>query len=285
LCAAENSTERDETPVVSGPRHGVRSSKGESMRSYENIAVQLQDEAIEITLNRPKKRNSMTLELIQDLIHALREVEVSEARTIILGAAGPAFSAGHDFHDMLAREIGGMRELMHECSLLMQLVHRVPQPVIASVQGPAIGAGCQLALSCDMVVASENAIFRTPGGSGGWHCFTPMVALARAVGRKRALEMLMTGDPITSEQALAWGMINRVVPAANLLAEARTLAARCSRGNRFMQGLGKHAFYTQIELDESKAYEYGAEVMASTGMMPSAQGRMRAFIEKRAKSV
>jgi enoyl-CoA hydratase/carnithine racemase len=240
------------------------------------------DSICELRLNQPYKRNPLSFEMISELTAALQEAGQSEAWGIILGANGPAFSAGHDFNDMLARNFVEMRDLMHACSRLMQLIQTLPQPVIARVQGPAFGAGCQLALSCDMVVASSNASFRTPGGGGGWFCFTPMVAVTRAVGRKRALEMLMTGDPISAEQAFEWGMINRVVSPEQLADETLDLMRRAIRGSHLVKGIGKHAFYAQIELDEARAYEYAAELMASTGMMADPQERMRAFLEKRA---
>ncbi len=246
------------------------------------LEVNCCDGIVEVILNRPEKRNSLTFELISELTSTLKEIEKSDALGVVLGSAGSVFCAGHDYNDMLSRDLAGMRQLMHSCSQLMQLIHRVPQPVIARVQGVAVGAGCQLALSCDMVVASETAVFRTPGGAGGWFCFTPMVALARSLGQKRALEMLMIGEPVMASQAFNWGMINRVVPKENLEAETKALAVKATQGSRLMKGLGKHAYYTQIELDEAKAYEYAAELMASSGMMHDPQERMKAFMEKRA---
>ncbi len=250
--------------------------------TYSLIDVKFTESIAEITLNLAKRRNALSFEMIAELTLALKEVKESDAWGIILGANGSVFCAGHDFSDMLDRDLAGMRNLMLACSQMMQLIHDIPQPVIAKVQGPAVGAGCQLALSCDMVVASEKALFRTPGGAGGWFCITPMVALTRAVGRKRALEMLMTGTPIPAETASEWGMINRVVPADKLDDETWDLMMRATQGSRLLKGIGKHAFYTQIELNEARAYEYAAELMASTGMMDDPQERMRAFAEKRA---
>lgn len=250
--------------------------------AYQFIEVICAEAIIEITLNRPERRNPLSLEMITELTCAFREAKESDAAGIILGARGPVFSAGHDFNDMLDQDLVRLRELMQACSDMMQLLHQVPQPVIAQVQGPAFGAGCQLALSCDLVVASDAAMFRTPGGGGGWFCFTPMVALARAVGRKRALEMLMTGDPIPAAQALEWGMINRVAPAATLAETTRDLITRATRGSQLMKALGKQAFYAQLDLDEARAYAYATELMASTGTMAHPQERMRAFVEKRA---
>ncbi len=253
--------------------------------SYTFISVERNAAMLEITLNRPEKRNALTFEMISELISAFNGAEESDASAILLRANGPVFCAGHDYNDMIARDLAAMRQLMHTCSRLMQRIHQVPQPVLAAVQGAAIGAGCQLALSCDMVVAADVASFRTPGGAGGWFCFTPMVALARAVGRKRALEMLMCGDPIGADQAVDWGMINRVVPAESLVEAARDLARRASQGSRMMLGLGKQAYYAQLELDEAQAYQYAAELMASTGTMPDARERMNRFVRKRSANL
>ncbi len=250
--------------------------------NYTFVTVQRNETIAEISLNRPEKRNALTYEMIAELTAAFQEAGDSDVRGIILGAIGSAFCSGHDFADMIDQDLAHMRKLMQACSHLMQLIHQLPQPVVAGVQGAAIGAGCQLALSCDMVVASEQATFRTPGGAGGWFCFTPMVAVTRAVGHKRALEMLMTGEPVPAERASAWGMVNRVVPPDRLAAETRALMTRAIRGSRALMGMGKHAFYTQIELAEAHAYEYAAEMMAMTGIMPDPQERMRAFAEKRA---
>jgi enoyl-CoA hydratase/carnithine racemase len=249
--------------------------------SYQFLQIQTHDTITEITLNRPDKRNALTYEMINELIAAFQEVGASEALGIILNANGSVFCAGHDYADMLSRDLAGMRDLMHKCSEMMQLIHTLPQPVIASVQGLAIGAGCQLALTCDLVVASEQAGFRTPGNSRGWFCFTPMVAVSRAIGRKRALEMLLTGDIVSAEQAAVWGMVNRVVPAEQLAEATLDLAQRATRGSRVMMALGKEAYYAQVEWDEAQAYKYAAEVMASTGTMPDAQARMRAFTERK----
>lgn len=246
------------------------------------IKVTCRESIFEITLNRPERRNPLSVGMIAELTAAFDEVRNSEALGVILGAAGPVFSAGHDFNDMLAQELAEMRALMQACSHLMQLIQAVPQLVVAKVQGPAIGAGCQLALSCDLVVASEKASFRTPGGGGGWFCFTPMVALSRAIGRKRALEMLTTGDPVSAERASDWGMINRVVPAEQLDRATRDLLTRATRGSRVMKAVGKQAFYAQLDLDEKQAYAYATELMASTGTMADPQERIRAFVEKRA---
>ncbi|MEM7342661.1 MAG: enoyl-CoA hydratase-related protein [Chloroflexota bacterium] len=250
--------------------------------AYSHITINIQDSIAEIVLNHPERRNPLSVEMIEQLTCAFKEMRANEAVFgIILSAAGPTFCSGHDFKDMVGQPLAPMRDLMQSCSELMQLIHVVPQPVVAKVQGLAVGAGCQLALTCDLVVASEQASFRTPGGAGGWFCFTPMVAVTRAVGRKRALEMLLAGDPISAELASEWGMINRVVSADALDAETWDLMTRVTRGSRLLKGMGKQAFYNQVEQDEAKAYEYAAEIMAATGTMPDPQERMLAFVEKR----
>jgi enoyl-CoA hydratase/carnithine racemase len=251
--------------------------------SYSRIDVQINESIAEITLNHSAKRNTLSFEMIAELTSAFKDLVESEAIGIILGANGPVFCSGHDYRDMFEQDLATMRKLMQASAKLMQLIHTVPQPVVAKVQGGAVGSGCQLVLSCDLVVASEKAWFRTPGGSRGWFCFTPMVAVTRAVGRKRALEMLMVGDPIPAELASEWGMINRVVPPERLDAEARDLITRATHGSALMKGLGKHAYYAQIDLDEAHAYEYAAELMASTGVMADPQERMKAFVQKRAR--
>ena len=249
--------------------------------TYSLIEVQIRDDIAKITLNHPQRRNPLSVEMIAELTTAFESMTDSDVAGIILAARGPAFCAGHDFKDMLDQDLEAMRKLMHACSHLMQLIHLVPQPVIAQVQGPAYGAGCQLALTCDLVVASEQAVFRTAGGASGWFCITPMVAVTRTVGRKRAMEMLLAGDPISADLASEWGMINRVVANDKLAPETWELAHKVTQGSRLMKGIGKQAFYTQIELDEARAYQYAAELMAATGTMAHPQERMRAFVEKR----
>ncbi len=249
--------------------------------SYSLITVKTTDKITEITLNNPQRRNALSREMISELTTAFIEVGNSKAWGVILQATGPTFCSGHDFTDMLDTELTEMRSLMQACSTMMQLIHTMPQPVVASVQGTAVGAGCQLALMCDMVVAAESATFITTGGASGWFCLTPMVAVTRAIGRKRAIEMLMCGDPISAATASEWGMINRMVPIEQLYDESLHLIQRATQGSRLLKGIGKQAFYSQIEQDEIHAYQYATELMASTGVMPHPQERMRAFREKR----
>jgi enoyl-CoA hydratase/carnithine racemase len=248
---------------------------------YRHILYDRGDTVATITMNRPERRNALSFEHIEELIDALQTVAKSDARVVILAANGPVFSAGHDYGDMVERDLQGFRALFARCAEMMTLVQSVPQPVVASVQGIATGAGCQLVATCDLAVASEQASFATPGGRGGWFCSTPMVAVSRAIGRKRALEMLLTGDAIDARTAADWGLVNRVVPAAELRAETEKLAHAASRGSTASKATGKHAFYAQIDLDQAHAYTYASEVMAMTAVAPDGREAIASFFEKR----
>lgn len=248
---------------------------------YRNIRVRPREAFVHITLARPERRNTLSLETIGELARAFDEVGAGKSRGVLLDAEGPVFSAGHDFADMVGRDLAGMRELLGRCAAMIGRIQRIPQPVLASVSGLATAAGCQMVATCDLAVAADEARFATPGGRGGWFCHTPMVAVSRAVGRKRALELLMTGDPIDAATAADWGLVNRVVPAAQLEEASWGLLERATRGSAFSKGLGKQAYYAQIDLDQPKAYDYAVEVMASASQHPDAQEGMQAFVEKR----
>jgi enoyl-CoA hydratase/carnithine racemase len=249
--------------------------------SYEHLAVTREAEFAVVTMRRPERRNALSEAHLRELLHAFREIGESAARGAILAAEGPVFSAGHDFSDMAARDLVGMQELLSVCSDLMQTLHVIPQPVVAQVQGLATAAGCQLVATCDLAVAGQSSRFAVPGGRGGWFCTTPGVALSRAVGRKQAAEMLFTGDPIDANTALAWGLLNRVVPDSEVSEATRSLLARATRGSALSKGIGKRAFYRQLELDLPAAYAYASEVMASASQTKDAQENLRAFLEKR----
>jgi len=248
---------------------------------YEHVAITHEDEFTVVTMRRPERRNALSEAHLRELLHAFREIGESQARGALLAAEGPVFCAGHDFSDMAGRDLAGMRRLLAVCSDLMQTLHAIPQPVVAQVQGLATAAGCQLVATCDLAVAGRSSRFAVPGGRGGWFCTTPGVALARAVGRKQAVEMLFTGDPIDAETALAWGLLNRVVDDAEVPQAARALLARATRGSALSKGIGKQAFYRQIELELPAAYGYASEVMASASQTADAQENLRAFLEKR----
>jgi enoyl-CoA hydratase/carnithine racemase len=248
---------------------------------YRYLLVDPAEEFTRITLNRPEKRNALSLELMSELLDAFRSVGESKTRGVLLDAKGRVFSAGHDFADMVGRDLGGMRALLHRCTELMNQIQSIPQPVLASIQGLATAAGCQLVATCDLAVAAEEAQFATPGGKGGWFCTTPMVAVCRAVGRKRALEMLMTGEAIDARTALEWGLVNRIVPAGELEKASLELLRRATRGSALSKGIGKQAYYAQIDMDQPKAYAHALEVMASSALTDDAQEQFRSFVEKR----
>jgi enoyl-CoA hydratase/carnithine racemase len=249
--------------------------------TYKNIELFEDDWFAMILMNRPERRNALSLSHMEELIHAFRRVGDGKCSGVILAANGPVFSAGHDFADLVGRNLSEMRELLNTCTELMTTIETIPKPVIARVHGLATAAGCQLVATCDLAVASEEASFATPGGKGGWFCTTPMVAVSRAIGRKRALEMLMTGDPVDAKTAADWGLVNKVVPAERLDEETRSLLERATRGSVLSKGMGKQAFYAQIDLDQPKAYAYAVEVMASSALTEDAQEGIRAFLEKR----
>ncbi|MEW6128090.1 MAG: enoyl-CoA hydratase [Acidobacteriota bacterium] len=250
---------------------------------YENLLVETQDAIARITLNRPEKRNSLSLALMRELTACLKEMgRSSEVRAVIIAGAGAAFSAGHDLKEMMGRAINEYREIFDACVEMMETLQSIPQPVIAEVQAMATAAGCQLVATCDLVVASETAKFATPGVRIGLFCSTPMVALTRAIGRKRALEMLMTGKAIDARTAADWGLVNRVVPVENLREATFKLAREIAEASPLTLGIGKQAFYAQIDLDQQKAYAYTKEVMSMNAMAEDAQEGMGAFLEKRA---
>jgi len=248
---------------------------------FEHILIERSGEFATITMNRPQRRNALSLEHMRELISAFAEVGNSDALGIVLAGRGPVFSAGHDFADVVEGDLLGVRSLLTTCTELMTLIQQVPQPVVARVHGLATAAGCQLVASTDLAVASEEAGFAAPGGKGGWFCHTPMVAIARNVGRKRAAEMAMSGDVIDARTALDWGLVNRVVPAAQLDSAVQDLLERVTRGSADSKGIGKQALYAQIDLDQPKAYAYAIEVMAATSQLPDAREGMRAFLDKR----
>lgn len=249
--------------------------------SYRYVLCDRTDTIATITMNRPECRNALSLDHMRELIDALRAAGTSDARAVVLAGSGPIFCAGHDFGDMVERDLAGMRRLFAVCAELMATVQAIPQPVVARVHGLATGAGCQLVATADLAVAAADARLATPGGRGGWFCTTPMVAVSRAIGRKRALEMLLTGNEIDAPTAAAWGLVNRVVPAERLAEETAALACAASRGSTSSKGIGKHAFYAQVDLDQTHAYAYASEVMAMSAFEPDGHEAIVSFVEKR----
>jgi enoyl-CoA hydratase/carnithine racemase len=234
-----------------------------------------------ITMNRPARRNALSLGMLQALTAAFEEVGGSDALGIVLAGAGPVFSAGHDFADVAGADLESVRQLLHTCTELMTLMQSVPQPVVARVHGLATAAGCQLVAAADLAVAAESAGFAAPGGKGGWFCHTPMVAIGRTISRKHAFELAMSGDVIDARTALQWGLINVAVPDAELDPAVLGLLDRVTRGSAASKAIGKEALYAQLSLGQHEAYDYAVEVMASTSQTPDAQEGIRAFLDKR----
>ncbi len=250
---------------------------------YRNLLVSAAGPAARVTLNRPDKRNALSLELMQELTDALRATSAQpETRAIVIDANGPAFSAGHDLSEMIGREEAFLDELFATCTVMMETIHALPQPVIAQVHGIATAAGCQLVAACDLAVAAEGTRFATPGVKIGLFCSTPMVPVSRAVGRKRAMQMLLTGEPIDAATALDWGLVNQVVPADQLEAAVERLTEAIARSSAYTVAIGKHAFYDQIDRAEQDAYEHTKGVMRENALAADAQEGMTAFLEKRA---
>lgn len=251
--------------------------------SYEHLLVETTNHIARVTMNRPERRNALSLGLMQEMIACLRAIGQDKAiQAVILAGAGPAFSAGHDLSEMTNRTINDYRHIFDTCVELMTMVQTIPQPVIAEVHGIATAAGCQLVATCDLVVAAEGAKFATPGVKIGLFCSTPMVALTRCIGRKRALEMLLTGKAINAHTAMEWGLVNHVVPADHLQTTIHEMAEQIAAASPLTLGLGKQAFYAQIDLDQPKAYAYTKEVMSMNALAADAQEGIGAFLEKRA---
>jgi enoyl-CoA hydratase/carnithine racemase len=247
-----------------------------------HLLVDIEPPAVRITLNRPEKRNALSLGLMTELIAALEDASAMPGvRAIVIDGAGPAFSAGHDLGEMIGRDLAFYQRLFAVCTELMETIHRLPQPIIAKAHGIATAAGCQLVAACDLAIAAEGTKFATPGVKIGLFCSTPMVPLSRAVGRKRALEMLLTGEPIDAATALESGLVNRVVPAEELDAAVSDLVEAIARSSPLTVRIGKEAFYAQIELDEQHAYELTKTVMSTNSLAADAQEGICAFLEKR----
>ena len=249
--------------------------------TQQHVLVEADGPVATITLDRPEKRNALALDVMLELTQAFREVGASDATGIILAANGPVFSAGHNFADMAGADFDTARHLFEVCTEMMDTVQSIPQVVIARVHALATAAGCQLVATCDLAVAAESASFAIPGGKGGLFCHTPLVAVARNLGRKRALEMALTGDAISAATAAEWGLINRAVPDAELEAATADLLRRATRGSAVSKALGKRTFYEQVGLDQASAYRYAVHVMATAATTPDAQEGIAAFLEKR----
>src|SRR6478609_10720115 len=233
--------------------------------------VERDGDVVRITMTRAAKRNALSREHLTQLLAAVTEAGESDAAGIVLAGEGPVFSAGHDFADVAGADLPEVRSLLKLCTELMQTVQDVPQVVLARVHALATAAGCQLVATCDLAVAAESAGFAAPGGKGGWFCHTPMVAIARNIGRKRAAELAFTGDTISARQALDWGLVNAVAPAGRLDEAVRDLLTRATRGSAASKGIGKTTLYAQADLGQADAYNLAIEVMAATSQTPDAQ--------------
>lgn len=247
-----------------------------------HVRVDVEPPFATVTMNRPERRNALSLEHMRELAGCLRSLgDDDRVSVVILRGEGPAFCAGHDLSEMVGRDADFYEVLFATCVDLMEVIQAIPQPVIAQVHGMATAAGCQLVATCDLAVASATATFATPGVRIGLFCSTPMVALTRAVGRKRALEMLLTGDVLDAEEARTAGLINRVAAPDDLGAATRRLAEAVVRASPRVVGLGKQAFYEQIELPQNAAYQLTRAVMVANARGADAQEGMAAFLEKR----
>lgn len=247
----------------------------------EHLLVDRDGDITTITLNRPEKRNALALDVMLALTETFQEVGATDTRGVILAANGPVFSAGHNMGELLGADLDDAHRLFEVCTNMLDTVQGIPQPVIARVHGVAAAAGCQLVATCDLAIAAESAGFVLSGGNGGLFCHTPLVAVSRNIGRKRALEMALTGDVVDAATAADWGLINRAVPDDQLDDAVADLIGRTVRGSALSQSLGKRSFYEQIGLDQPAAYEVAIDAMANNAMTADAQEWFTAFIEKR----
>jgi enoyl-CoA hydratase/carnithine racemase len=250
--------------------------------AYQHILVEEQGRLAIVTMNRPQRRNALSLEHMQELIAAFQTIgRRGDLGAVVLRGSGPAFCAGHDLSEMVDRSPEFYRYLFDVCTTLMETIQAIPQPVVAQVHGIATAAGCQLAATCDIVIAEEGARFATPGVKIGLFCSTPMVALSRVVSPRKAMEMLLTGEPIGAEEARVHGLVSRVVPAAELPAACLAVAEQIAAASSTVVGLGKQAFYRQLAMPQQQAYAYAKEVMSFNATFADAQEGMCAFLEKR----
>lgn len=247
------------------------------------LLMESQAGVVRLTLNRPERRNALSAAMLTELGAALERIAADRsARVVVLGAVGPVFCSGHDLAEMVGRSQADYQTLFARCTRVMRQIRQLPQPVIARVQGMATAAGCQLVATCDLAVAVTEARFATPGVKIGMFCTTPMVPLVRAVPAKVAMEMLLTGIPITAQRALAVGLVNRVVPADQLDASIRELTDAIIGSSAAILNLGKRAFYDQLALDEAAAYDRATSLMTDNALQYDAQEGISAFLQKRA---
>jgi enoyl-CoA hydratase/carnithine racemase len=249
---------------------------------FESTSLERSGNVAIVTLRRPERRNALSLATTRELTARLRALgDDAATRVVVIAGEGAAFSAGHDLRELQGRDDEAYREIFAACVDLMQCVHDVPKPVIAEVATIATAAGCQLVAACDLAVAATQATFATPGVRIGLFCSTPMVPLVRAVGRKRAMQMLLTGEPIDAGTALEWGLVNQVVAPERLRESALALAARIAQASGRVVAIGKRAFYEQIDRPERDAYAMAQDVMVCNALEDDAQEGIGAFLDKR----
>jgi len=249
--------------------------------TYQDIRFHREEGMGFLTLNRPEKRNALSLNMMREIIDLLHSFRKDQEKVLIIQAEGPVFSSGHDLSEMVGQDAPFYRLIFDTCTEMMEAIRNLPQPVIAQVQGMATAAGCQLVAACDLAVAVEGTRFATPGVRIGLFCHTPQVPLSRAIGQKKALEMLLTGEPITAEEALRHGLINRVVSPDRLAEATQALAKRIAEASPLILTMGKQSFYRQIDLEEADAYRYAQGIMALNALTRDAQEGISAFLEKR----
>jgi len=260
----------------------VTASRTEAATADSAVRIEVDGPTAVLTLDNPRRRNALSVATMRELLAAITDVSGRDGvRVIVLRAEGPAFSAGHDLSEMIDRTLEEEREVFAVCTDLMSALHTVPQPVIAAVQGVAVAAGCQLVAACDLAVAADNAVFGTPGVKIGLFCSTPMVAVTRAIGRKRAMQLLLTGEVIDAATAAEWGLVNQVVAPGELDGAVARMAAKVADASAVTLRIGKEAFYRQVDLPEDAAYEQMRETMATNAMTCDAQEGMSAFLAKR----
>jgi enoyl-CoA hydratase/carnithine racemase len=250
--------------------------------NYEEILFSSEGPVGYLTLNNPSKINALSKKMIGEMIHLLTALSTDESiKVIVIRAAGRHFCAGHDLSEMLGRGVKEYKFIFDQCTRMMQLIHDIPQPVIAQVQGVATAAGCQLVAWCDLVVAEEGARFATPGVKIGLFCTTPMVAITRAIGRKAAMEMLLTGRFFPASEAKELGLVNRVVPLEDLEGETYKMAMQIAEASRLVLGIGKQGFYAQVDQPDDAALDYAKHTITMNLMAEDAQNGIAAFIEKK----
>lgn len=250
--------------------------------AYEEILYSTDGAIGTLTLNNPNTINALSKQMIREIMDALTGIAADESiKVLIIRAAGKHFCAGHYMKEMLGQGVKTYKYIFDQCTRMMQLLHEIPQPVIAQVQGIATAAGCQLVAWCDLAVAEENARFATPGVRIGLFCTTPMVAITRAIGRKAAMEMLLTGRYFSAQEAKALGLLNKVVPLNELESETITLARTIAESSRFVLEIGKRGFYDQVDQSDDHAFQYAKHTITMNLEAEDAQNGIQAFLEKK----